>query len=51
MLVICGANRNLGEKTREVYRENLQMSEALTLHAARVEELEKRTQQLETANR
>ncbi|CAI8048446.1 Basal body-orientation factor 1, partial [Geodia barretti] len=47
----CEAVRNLGERTREVYRENLQMSEALALHAARVQELETRTEQLEAANR
>ena len=34
-----------------MYRENLQMSEALALHAARVQELETRTEQLEAANR
>jgi hypothetical protein len=45
------AVRNLGERTREVYRENLQMNEALALHAARVQELETRTERLEAANR
>ena len=34
-----------------MYRENLQMNEALALHAARVQELETRTERLEAANR
>ena len=50
-LVMCGGCRNLEDRTREVYRENLRMSEALMLHTARVEELETRTEQLESANR
>lgn len=45
------AVRNLGDRTRDVYHENVRMSEALALHSARVEELELRTQQLEVANR
>ena len=43
--------RNLGDRTREVYRENVRMSEALALHSAHVEELEQRTKHLEEANR
>ena len=34
-----------------MYRENLQMNEALALHAARVQELETQTERLEAANR
>jgi hypothetical protein len=45
------AVRNLGEHTRDVYHENVCMSEALALHSARVEQLELRTQQLEEVNR
>ena len=48
---VCVVFRNLDEKTRDVYRDNLRLSEALTLHSARVEELERRREQLETANR
>lgn len=44
-------NRNLDDRTREIYHENVRMSSALALHTARVEELEQRTQQLETDNR
>ena len=44
-------SRNLGEHTRDVYHENVCMSEALALHSARVEQLELRTQQLEEVNR
>ena len=43
--------RNVDLKTRDVYHENVCMSEALSLHSARVEELETRTQKLEQANR
>lgn len=45
------AVKNLGDRTREVYHDNVHMSEALALHSARVKELEQRTQQLEVANR
>lgn len=43
--------RNLDGRTREIYCENVRLSEALSLHAGRVEELEKKTKSLETTNR
>lgn len=43
--------RNVNDRTKEIYHDNIRMSEALTLHSARVEELEIRTQKLELANK
>ncbi len=42
---------NLDERTREVYRENVRMSEALALHMEHEEALQKAKEQLEMSNR
>lgn len=42
---------NLDDRTREVYRENVQMAEALSLHMEHEASLRKTTEQLEMANR
>ena len=42
---------NIDERTREVYRENLHMANALTLHMEHEEALQKSTGQLEMSNR
>lgn len=47
-LLLC---RNIDERTREVYRENLDMANALTLHMEHEAALQKSTGQLEMSNR
>jgi len=42
---------NLDDRTREVYRENVQMAEALSFHMEHEASLRKTTEQLEMANR
>ena len=42
---------NLDERTKEVYRENVQMADALRLHMEHEETLRKSKEQLEMANR
>lgn len=42
---------NLDEKTRSVYRENITISEALSLHMSEEHELRKEKESLEMANR
>ena len=51
LLIPHSLHRNLDERTREVYRENVRMSKALALHMAREEELQRKTEKLEMANR
>ena len=42
---------NLDERTREVYRENIQLSKAVTLHIAQEESLQKSQVNLDMTNR
>ena len=44
-------HRNLDDRTRNVYRENVRMAEALGLHMEHEESLQKSKGQLEMANR
>ena len=44
-------HRNLDDRTRNVYRENVRMAEALSLHMEHEESLQKSKGQLEMANR
>lgn len=49
--LFASSHSNLDERTREVYRENIHMAEALSLHMEHEATLRKDKEQLEMANR